>query len=104
MKGFLLAPEAFLDLESLSEYIARDNPDAADRVLDKLEAAFRKLATAPGMGHTRSDLAGSRELLFWPVGNYLVIYRARNALPLEIIAVVHGNRDIPTFLTHRRPV
>ena len=51
------------------------------------------------MGHKREDLT-AYPVLFWPVGAYLVIYRA-TSYPVEIVAVTQGARDIPAFL-HRR--
>ena len=36
---------AFKDLSGIWTFIAKDSPDAADRVLDELHAAMRKLAT-----------------------------------------------------------
>jgi plasmid stabilization system protein ParE len=51
------------------------------------------------MGHRREDLTPYR-VLFWPVGAYLVIYRAER-LPVEIVAVTQGYRDIPALLRRR---
>lgn len=51
------------------------------------------------MGHKREDLT-QFPVLFWPVGNYLIIYRGE-ARPIEIVAIVHGKRDIPAFLRQR---
>ena len=36
---YVLHPEAVRDLEEIWEYIAQDNPDAADRVIDEIFAA-----------------------------------------------------------------
>jgi len=44
MKDFVLTPRAELDLTEIWEYIAQDNIDAADRVLDELEKMMYKLA------------------------------------------------------------
>jgi antitoxin ParD1/3/4/toxin ParE1/3/4 len=51
------------------------------------------------MSHKREDLT-QYPVLFWPVGSYLVIYRAE-VRPIEIVAVTQSARDIPAFL-HRR--
>jgi len=61
--------------------------------------AFDKLGRTPGMGHKREDLT-SYPLLFWPVGAYLIIYRAEQR-PIEIVAVARGSRDIPALLRRR---
>jgi antitoxin ParD1/3/4/toxin ParE1/3/4 len=48
----------------------------------------------------RFTLAQDRPLLFWPVGNYLILYRAAKR-PIEIVAIAHGKRDIPAFILRR---
>ena len=75
--------------------------EAADRWTGKLFDAFEALGKAPGMGHKREDLT-DYGALFWPVGEYLIIYRfVSPSAPVEIVAVTQGSRDIPSFL-HRR--
>jgi plasmid stabilization system protein ParE len=51
------------------------------------------------LGHRREDLT-EYTVLFWPVGAYLIIYRAERR-PIEIVAVTQGSRDIPAFLNRR---
>lgn len=97
--GYVLGIDADSDLDSIWEYIARDNLDAADRWMDKLFGAFQSLADTPGMGHKREDLT-LHPVLFWPVGAYLIIYRAQS-MPIEIVAVTQGSRDVPAFLSRR---
>ena len=99
MTAYILAPEALQDLQDIWDYIATENLDAADRVIDTLFAAFEQLAALPGLGHRREDLT-NRPLRFWTVEAYLVIYRAERT-PIEIVAVTHGGRDIPRLLRHR---
>jgi antitoxin ParD1/3/4 len=57
----------------------------------KLFDAFEALGRSPGMGHKRQDLT-PHPVLFWPVGAYLIIYRAER-WPLEIVAVTQGSRE-----------
>ena len=52
------------------------------------------------MVHARKDLVGRRPLLFWPVDDYLILYRAIRKR-IDIVAVVHGMRDIPAFIRRR---
>jgi plasmid stabilization system protein ParE len=99
MTPYILAPEALQDLQELWDYIATENLDAADRMIDTLFAAFERLAVMPGLGHRRKDLT-DRPLRFWTVDTYLVIYRAERT-PIEIVAVTHGGRDIPRLLRRR---
>jgi plasmid stabilization system protein ParE len=99
MTPYILAPEALLDLQELWDYIATENLDAADRMIDTLFAAFERLAAMPGLGHRREDLT-DRPLRFWTVDTYLVIYRAERT-PIELVAVTRGGRDIPRLLRRR---
>ena len=99
MTPYILAPEALQDLQELWDYIATENLDAADRMIDTLFAAFERLAAMPGLGHRREDLT-DRPLRFWTVDMYLVLYRAERT-PIEIVAVTHGGRDIPRLLRRR---
>ena len=99
MKEYVLSTGAELDLDEIWEYIAQDNIRAADRCVGKLFDAFDALARNPGMGHKREDLT-AYPILFWPVGAYLILYRAQQEF-IEIVAVTQGARDIPTFLRQR---
>jgi plasmid stabilization system protein ParE len=98
--GYRFGPGVREDLAGIWEYIAADNPDAADEFLDIVYAQFDHLAAFPRLGHSRPDLAHTRPFLFWPVRNYLIVYRIHQDI-VEILAVTHAARDIPTFLRHR---
>ena len=71
--------------------------EATDRVLEEFYQTFERLAETPRMGHKRPDLT-PRDVLFWPVHTYLVIYK--NSKPLRI-RVVHGRRDVKRLLNKR---
>ena len=47
MSFYALHPEALDDLDDLHAYIAEDNPDAADRVRDEIQAAILALVPFP---------------------------------------------------------
>jgi toxin ParE1/3/4 len=87
----LKRPLAESDLDDIWWYIAQDNPEAADRLLDKIEERCRALARFPEMGVSREELMP--ELRSLPVGNYSIFY-----LPIEhgieIVRVLAGMRDI----------
>jgi plasmid stabilization system protein ParE len=63
-----------------------------------LNQAFQRLADMPGLGHRRNDLT-KRDLRFWSVYSYLVIYRESD--PLLIVAVLHGKRNVKRLLKER---
>jgi plasmid stabilization system protein ParE len=99
MNAYILSEDAGLDLDEIWEYIAQDNIDAADRWIGKLFDGFEAIGRTPGIGHKREDLT-DYPVLFFPVGAYLIIYRA--VVPtVEIVAVTQGARDIPSFLRRR---
>ena len=100
MSKYVLGILAERDLDEIWEYIAQDTIESADRWVGRLFDAFEAIARNPGIGHTRKDLT-AHPILFWPVGAYLVLYRARKKI--EIIAVTQGSRDIPSFLRQRNP-
>ena len=91
MRAYDFHPEAENDLSSIWEYIAEDNPDAADRVIEKIVAALDALVPFSHQGHCRPDLT-SRPLRFLTVDNYLVAY-APDKSPIWILAVLHGRRS-----------
>lgn len=99
MKEYVLSTGAELDLDEIWEYIALDNIRSADRWIGKFFDAFDALARNPGIGHKREDLTPF-PILFWPVGAYLILYRAQKEC-IEIVAVTQGARDIPSFLRQR---
>ena len=95
-----ISPDAYLDMDEIWDYIADDSIEAADRWIAKLFDAFEALGQMPGMGHKRNDLT-QYPVLFWPVGRYLIIYRASLEEAVEIVAVSQGSRDIPTLLRRK---
>jgi plasmid stabilization system protein ParE len=96
VKGYVLAPAAVEDLDEIWLHIARDSIDAAERVLDELEAACALLAERPHAGHIREDLADA-SVRFWSVRSYLVVYRP-DRIPLEIVRFWHGARGTQNLL------
>lgn len=56
MKGYALHPEAFNDLDEIRQYIAEDNPDAADRVITEIFDGIRELVAFPEQGYRRLTL------------------------------------------------
>jgi len=55
--GYALHPEAFADLDDIRDYIARENPDAANRVVSEILDAIRGLVPFPNQDHQRPDLS-----------------------------------------------
>jgi len=91
MFSILKSPAADNDLNEIWWYIAQDNPDHADKLLDEIAESSNKLAQFKKMGRSRDEL--HRGLRSFPVGRYVVFY-----LPItdgiEIVRVLHGMMDI----------
>ena len=102
MSAYVLTPLAKADIFDIWTYIADSNEAAAGRVERAIYDACAHLAEGPLRGHTRPDLA-PRSLRFWPLTrypNYTVVYRPETA-PLQIVAVLHGKRNIRRILKQR---
>ena len=89
--GYALHPEAFADLDDIRDYIAQENPDAADQVMSEIFDTIRRLVPFPHRGHRRPDLR-PRPLRFTLVREYLIVY-APEERPLWVVAVMHGRRN-----------
>lgn len=103
MRSYLLSPEAEDDIFQIWCYLAQEaSLQTADRIESKLYQSFGLITTNPGLGHQRPDLT-QHPLLFFRVRpySYLIVYREKN--PLEIVAVLHGKRDITELLHDRIP-
>jgi toxin ParE1/3/4 len=75
--------------------MARDNPTAADRLLDLLDEKSRSLAHNPQIGKAHDDVApGVRH---FPVGRYLILNRDIGD-GVEIVRYVHGMRRLRDLL------
>src|SRR5262249_5481092 len=101
MSGYILTPTAQGDLVQIRDYyLETAGQRVARQMLVEFVQAFRFLSRNPGAGHKRQDLAENRPVLFWPMRDYLVIYK-RDITPLEIVTIARGDRDIPTILGRR---
>jgi plasmid stabilization system protein ParE len=102
MSGYTLSPESEDDLFEIWLYLV-ENADIqlAERVETALFEHFALLAGNPGLGHKRQDLTVA-PVLFYRVlpYQYLIVYRRAN-LGIEIVAVLHGKRDVARVLTER---
>jgi plasmid stabilization system protein ParE len=88
------------DLVAIRDYyVEKGSLRSARKILVDIVKAFRALAQTPRSGHKREDLAESLPVLFWPVRDYLIVYRP-GTKAIEIVTVIHGSRDIPALLRH----
>jgi toxin ParE1/3/4 len=83
---------ALNDLETIREFIAQDNPQAAARVRDAIRSAVGRLAVHPNLGRT-GRVEGTRELII-SSAPYIIAYRVVEG-QVRILAIIHTSRRWP---------
>ena len=83
---------ALRDLDEIGDYVARDNPAAAERVVTLVLDLVETLTTHPHIGRP-GRAPGTRELVIGDTP-YIAPYRVRGD-DVEILAVLHGARRWP---------
>ena len=86
---------ALRNLDETAAYIARDNPGAASRIVERLRQAAERLARYPNSGRP-GRVAGTRELIV-PSLPLILPYRVRRRR-IEILRVLHAARRWPESL------
>ncbi len=83
---------ALADVDAEVDFIARDDPAAADRVADRIKCSVEQLAEYPAMGRA-GRVPGTRELVISGTP-YIVPYRVRGGA-VEVLRVFHAARRWP---------
>ena len=85
---------ALQNLDQEADYIAKDDPQAARLVVQRIHHAVVLLADNPALGHP-GRIHGTRELVA-PDTRYIIPYRVRPRLDrIEILRVFHSSRKTP---------
>ena len=101
MTDYLLIPVAQEDLAAIRDYYLEEaGYRVARQILVEFVETFRFLARTPGAGHKREDLAEDRPILFWPMRDYLILYKP-GTNPFEIITIARGRQDLPRIIGRR---
>ncbi len=86
--------KALQNLDQEAEYIAKDDPQAARLVVQRIYHTVLLLKDNPSLGHP-GRLPGTHELVI-PKTRYIVPYRVRPRLQrIEILRVSHASRKLP---------
>jgi toxin ParE1/3/4 len=95
MRKIIFSPEAIEDLEEIWLYIAQDSASRADGFLDQLYSLCKEnLAAFPEIGTGRAYL--DKTVVAFPYKRYMIYYRF-DVNRIEIIRILHGSRDLPTY-------
>lgn len=79
------------DLLAIINYISDDNPDAAQRLKNDIEAKIGKLLDFPKIGRP-GRIDGTRELV--ALANYIIVYQ-ENDFSIRILRVLHAAQQWP---------
>jgi plasmid stabilization system protein ParE len=83
---------ARIDMIEILDFLEGKNPQAAVRLLDRLEDACLSLPSMPGIGTRRDDLAvGLRALSH---RSYVIYFAVQTEQTLRIARIMHGSRDV----------
>lgn len=89
--------EAAIWLEDIHNYIAKDNPQAAGRVVDGIYDKVQILSDFPEIGyHYRREPEGDVRVLLY--GHYRIAYLYRKPDVAEILGVFHGALDLNHYI------
>jgi len=83
---------ALAEFNAEAEYIARDNPRAAAKIVASITTTVDLLANHPAMGRP-GRVTGTRELVV-PGTPYIIPYRVRGEF-VEVLRVFHAARKWP---------
>ena len=89
------------DLRQIGERITADNPEAADRFFAAVKVAFAVLERHPQIGRLRSfSVAGIRSWVVPEFDRYVIFYLPTRT-EVQVLAVLHGARDLAKVLGER---
>ncbi|MFZ5562087.1 MAG: type II toxin-antitoxin system RelE/ParE family toxin [Pseudomonadota bacterium] len=91
-----LTRQAEQDLLDAWRHVAKENPAAADNLVDAIYASAQQLAASPLIGRARAELGEG--LRSWPTGTpYLIFYYPEES-GITVIRVLHHARDVGALL------
>lgn len=86
-------PQARDDLEAIRDWIAEDDPRAADNVVARIVQTAMMFGQFPMLGRA-GTVADTRE--FSVVGlPYLIVYRIASETEVDVLTVSHARRKYP---------
>ena len=89
--------EAHRWLRDIHDYIAADNPGAAQKVVSGIYEKAQVLRRFPEIGHKcRAEAEGEVRILLY--GHYRIAYLLRPSATIDILGVFHGALDIDRYL------
>lgn len=99
MREIFFTKNADFDLDDIYFYISSQSAsiDPAERVVQRIKEKVEFLAGHPEAGTVREDHVPNKDIRFWTVFSYLVIY-SFDEDSITILRIIHGARDLPFHL------
>lgn len=91
MLNIRISEPARSDLEEIWQYIAENNPQAANTIISQLKSKFELIADQPNIGRERQEIM--LDLKSFPHKKFIIFYFLTDA-GIEIFRVLHSSRDI----------
>ena len=92
------------DVYELARYLIEQNEEVARRFVDAVQTTLKDLAKMPGMGSPKDfsdpSLAGVRSWRVKGFPNHLIYYIRRDE-GIDVLAVMHGSRNVEPWLKRR---
>lgn len=92
MASVTLTKSAQTDLLEAWLYIAEENQQAADRVLDDIESEANTLLRQPLMGRARPELGDG--VRTWPTSTPYILFYLADDEGITVLRVLHHARDV----------
>lgn len=89
--------EAAIWLRDIYDYIAKDNPVAAEKLVKNIYDKVQVLSAFPETGH-KYDKYKDRHIRVLLYGHYRIAYLIKEHDYIEILGVFHGALDIGKYL------
>ena len=89
--------EAHRWLRDIYDYIAEDNPGAAEKVVSGIYEKAQVLCSFPEIGYCyRTEVEGEIRILLY--GHYRIAYLLKPPSSIDILGVFHGALDIDKYI------
>ena len=90
---------AWIDLETIADYIARDSPYYAASFVREIRDHARSLSRMAMRGHVVPEI-GDKQIRELIIRSYRLIYRVEKSR-VAVLAIVHGGRDLKALWARR---
>lgn len=93
MTRILISNDAHADLDAIYEFVYRDRPRAAERLIDRLATRMKRIRTSPESGELCEFLGpGIRRVV---VGRYAIFCHVAIG-QVSVLRVLHNAREMPS--------